>query len=341
MMIESESIKSAVIEGGDQVGKGDATMNLNNELLRQGYDVAQISFPCYATPTGYAIREILSKGFPEELNIDSDEALSIKMGLFALNRLEVVHYLSSLRNISSTVFLFDRGPFSNALTIAYDLFSRKEGSLEMLDSLVQEALDMDSYTIKKMNMSQCVINLIHVSEHWKVMREKEDLHDQEGVQELSKDIYSKFQTIFPQGWKNIPTRVNGAWKSRKDILADNYDFLRKKLALNGSSGRMGRLINLSIGEILEYSYGYSVPVSLSCLFDNALKNNCKKDLYGYGEVISKNVVSKSSNVKWKNEEIKSAVRNILKYSDNFEKVLNYTYNNDFGTKFVNSVLENE
>jgi thymidylate kinase len=335
---ENFEIQSVVIEGGDQVGKGDAQSNLSLELSEMGYEVINISFPCYSTPTGFAIRSVLKEGFPEYLEMDSEEELSVKMGLFALNRLEVVNNILYMERSPNSVFLFDRGPYSHSLTIAYDLFSKKKDiTEETLQPLIEMALDMDSFTIKSLNMDKCIIKLFLQGGQWKVQREKEDLHDQEGVQGISERVYESFGEILGDNWCNIPTKVNGDWRLREDILKDNINFIKSKFNLDGVGIRKGSLREFGINDIISSLYGFNLTPNLAQDFDTALKANCKKDMYLCGEFVARDVVSKANNFNWANEEISFAVRNILKYSDNFGVVLNHIYDNDFGTKFVNSV----
>ena len=57
--MEIESYGSVCIEGGDQLGKGDATSRIVSELEADGVNLTFSSFPIYATPIGSVIRSII------------------------------------------------------------------------------------------------------------------------------------------------------------------------------------------------------------------------------------------------------------------------------------------
>ena len=63
--MEIESYGSVYIEGGDQLGKGDATSRVVRELEADGVNLTFSSFPIYATPTGAIIRSFLKGGFSD------------------------------------------------------------------------------------------------------------------------------------------------------------------------------------------------------------------------------------------------------------------------------------
>ena len=118
-MTELSEFKSIDIEGSDQVGKGDAVKNLAQEYCNNGIDTTVVSLPYYASPIGYCIRTTLKEGLNPDMNIEREREVHIKMSLFALNRLEILN--SILSNPNKGIYLFDRGPFSNALTIGYGI----------------------------------------------------------------------------------------------------------------------------------------------------------------------------------------------------------------------------
>lgn len=85
-----ENFFSVDIKGGDQVGKGDAVKSLSFQLANEGFDVSVISFPCYTSPIGNAVRAVLKEDIFDDLGLDPKESVSSKMALFSLNRLEIL-----------------------------------------------------------------------------------------------------------------------------------------------------------------------------------------------------------------------------------------------------------
>lgn len=328
--------ETVVFEGGDQVGKGDAAKNLCESLCEMGYEVNPVAFPCYGTPFGFAIRSFLKN--PEikgDLDMDSEEFLNVKMGLFALNRLEI---LNSLLQGDDGIYVFDRSPYSNALTMAYHFASNGVEEVEGVDKLVDIALDMDNYMIGVLGLDNCVIRLFNKGGKWKAEREKEDSHDSADVQEMAVDVYKEMEKRVGEGWVNVHTKDDGEWRSHGDILEDNLRFVVKMLDLEDQKGD-GSIKNFDVGEVLRALYGTELESSLVDSFNETLVRNDKNGQYDVGEKVARGVAGSDIDIHWYNEDIKLAVRNVLKYSNKFEMVLNSIYGSDFGTKFINSVCE--
>jgi len=208
-MKENFEFKSIDIEGSDQVGKGDAVKNLAQEYCNNGIETTVVSLPYYASPIGYCIRTALKEGFNTDMNIEKEREVHIKMSLFALNRLEILN--SILSNPSNGLYLFDRGPFSNALTIAYALTEGQNGN--EIEDLADKALDLDRYFRDMLNIDRCVIRLQTEEQQWTQSRsEKADLYEKSDVQEKSKEVYSIFEQRIGDGWKNITTKKSSGEK---------------------------------------------------------------------------------------------------------------------------------
>lgn len=135
-------------EGGDQVGKGDAALNLSSKLLSLGIPVTYSSFPIYATPLGTMVRFAL-KGGLSKFNLDKKRELKIRMALFALNRLEFMEVLLSNPKYKKTLIMLDRSSFSNSVTLGYGLSTIEDITKKEIEEFVEYFLWLDSFMIKK------------------------------------------------------------------------------------------------------------------------------------------------------------------------------------------------
>jgi hypothetical protein len=327
-------IFSVDVEGGDQVGKGDAVKNLAERIAYEGYDVSVISFPCYATPIGNAVREVLKENIFSELGLDEHEAVSAKMALFALNRLEVLNYV--LQKNTDTVYVCDRGPFSNALTIAYALVS--DPVLHgMQNALVEEALELDSFFRYSMRTDNCVIKLSSGSSIWSKEREDGDLHERKDVQELSEDIYGSIWKAGNIDFANVLTKKDGKWRPRSEIQCDCFNFVQPKLKPNPKSDSMVPNY-LEVGKVMStlYQGGRSSSGALKYFSSSIMENN-KVAMYESACVIARDVVNSVKDIRWYNMGIRSAAREILAMHDGILLLLERLYGERFVLKLLKSV----
>jgi len=212
------------LEGGDQIGKGDAFLNLRKDLLAQNVKLISVSFPIYSTPIGSCLRRLLVEGFPLHSSNDLNE-LNIRMILFALNRLEFLNtYLGDKRYHNSFVLL-DRSPFSNALTIAYALANMENAKKEEIEEYVNCAMNFDSLMVSSLGLKRCVVQLYadnQEEESWRGREsiENEDMYEKSKVQEISREVYGIFEKMIGTGWYRVPTKIGKSWRSRVDILND-------------------------------------------------------------------------------------------------------------------------
>lgn len=327
-------IFSVDVEGGDQVGKGDAVKNLAEKIAYEGYDVSVISFPCYATPIGNAVREVLKQNLFSELGLDEYESVSAKMALFALNRLEVLNYV--LQKNTDTVYVCDRGPFSNALTIAYALVSDPVLH-DMQDTLVEEALELDSFFRCSMHTDSCVIKLSSGSGIWSKEREDGDLHERKDVQELSEDIYESIWKIANVDFTNVLTKKHGEWRPRSEIQCDCFNFVQPKLK-SGSKGNSKIPNYLEVGEVMStlYQGGRAGSGALKGFSSSIMENN-KVAMYESASVIAHDVVGSVKDIRWYNMDIRSAAREILAMHDGILLLLERLYGERFVLKLLKSV----
>ncbi len=335
-MKENSEFKSIDIEGSDQVGKGDAVKNLAQEYCNKGIDTTVVSLPYYACPIGYCIRTALKEGLSSEMNIDKEREVHVKMSLFALNRLEILN--SILSHPNKGIYLFDRGPFSNALTIAYSLTEGQNGN--EIEDLANTALDLDEYFREVLNIDKCVIQLQTEEQQWTQSRsEKADLYEKSDVQEKSKEVYSIFEQRIGDGWKNITTKKSSGWRRRDDIKNDCMDFISSRLGIYSKRHRPKREPQyLGIEEVQTYLYTNShVDLELREAWLGALKENCKEDIYKLSKDISESIVESVESIKWYNKDIKNEVKRILELNPEVLYVFEYMYGERFLVKFLNSL----
>lgn len=325
---------SVDLEGGDQVGKGDAVRNLSLELAWQGLDVTIVSFPCYATPVGFAVRKVLKEDLLSKYDMDLKEATTAKMALFSLNRLEVLN--SILSSEKSDIYLFDRGPFSNALTIAYAISTGLSPKYQ--EELVSKALSLDSYFRESLGIDRCVIRLCNMDCSWSKERDEEgDLYESRYVQERSDSIYSIFANILGDNWIDIPSKNRDGWRERSDITKECLEFVKKSYEIS-SVGDSKHPNYFPVVQTLENLYrGSTVDSRALDLFMSSIGSNNKQSMYEISEIISNQVVNSVKDISWYNEEIEGVVKEILDDIPELLFLLEDLYGEDFVIKFLKSV----
>ena len=329
---------SVDFEGGDQVGKGDAVKNFSLHLSSLGYPVSVISFPYYSTPLGFLIRQILLNGFDDSTHIDTKRILDIKMALFALNRLEILNCILSLKQ--RYIYLFDRGPFSNALTISYHLFS--QGSdFQRCEEYVNTAINLDSFFLKSLNINNCVIRLKYCDIDWEKSRKGDisDLYERKEVQDISEYVYTIFEKSVGKGWTNITTKDRNGWREREEIKEECMRFvLNRGLLDTVKKGKAKRIKYLGIGDIQKSLYlGCDISNRLKREWRDAIGANNKKKVYTVAESISQAFVGTTESVSWCNEEIALEVGHFFREYPEISDIINNKYGKEFLTKFLKRV----
>ena len=278
--------REILFEGGDQVGKGDAALNTAKELASLGEDVVLISFPFYATPIGSTIRLVLSGGYEEFKDIpemkDSVGRLrqvECVMALFSLNRLEVLRYLSDYQEKSNVIPILDRGSFSHALTIAYNVASGVISG-EEIDKAVDTAVLLDHEFTEILGLDNCVIQLRRANSTWSATRgDGEDVYECVEVQDICDDIYSRFAKKIGEGWNDVVTTDGGNWIDREDILKEIVDFAKSRMRL-GKPGQCGSFKIAPLADVVGEIYSLdSVSKDLLSRLSSALEENNKKAMY--------------------------------------------------------------
>ena len=250
MESENYGVRTVAIEGGDQVGKGDAILNLSKAFVEEGENVSMLALPFYALPIGMSVRKMLCSNQENLKGIEGLEDVvgtprqtEIAMAMFALNRLEV---LKTLEKAEGLVML-DRSAFSHALTISYNIFL---GNIpkEDMDEFAYKGIDLDQLFIDKLNLANCVLNLRTEKSKWNAARGNgEDMYEREEVQDICDSVYDVFKEYSKEGWKNVVTRKDDKWRSREDILQDNLEFVHSRIS--SKSGKQGNLEILSPKDI--------------------------------------------------------------------------------------------
>lgn len=313
---ENYEMRSVVFEGGDQVGKGDAAINVANELCEKGEDVILVSFPFYATPIGTTIRLVLSGGYDEfkeipEMKdaIGNSRQTECAMALFALNRLET---LSCLENYGKEgrFLVFDRSSYSHALTISYNMVSGAI-SKDELSSVVENAITMDLAFIEALNLKNCVVQLCRRNSKWKATRgEGEDSYESSDVQEICDDVYSQFAERIGGGWTKTVTRDDDSWRDRSEIRDEIMEHINKRIATKQTKGS-GSFGILKLDDAIGCIYpGVELDEEEIAAWNKALEINDKKRMYQSAVSIGRNMALGIENIVL-DPKTKSAMRAIF------------------------------
>lgn len=313
----NQSYRVVSCEGGDQVGKADAILNLRKELIKKSIPVTYSSFPIYATPFGTTIRKVLKNEF-DDSRMDKFEKIGIKMSLYSLNRLEFLDVLLSSDIYSKTLIILDRSSFSSAVSIAYALCSDSQFGKKDIDKLVDLALDLDSLMIRKLNLEKCVIELVSECKDWGNIRsEKRDLHEHLDVQLLSNEIYKVYAKKIGGGWSEIVTKDDNGWRDRRDIRNNILGRIEKSFG----KIRPNRLVkNREVGaeEIMRSLYPNSLVKRKELeIYKKSLFENDKDTMYEYACKLGLSIASSCERVEFQNKEVKRAFKKIV---DRYPKI---------------------
>jgi len=312
MEVENYGARTVAIEGGDQVGKGDAILNLSKALVEQGESVTMLALPFYALPIGMAIRKMLCSSQEDLRKIEGLEDIigtsrqtEIAMAMFALNRLEVLDTLKK----SQGLLMLDRSAFSHALTISYNIFL---GNIprEKMEEFAYKGIAMDQLFINELNLSNCVLNLRTEKSKWNAARGNgEDMYEREEVQDICDSVYDVFKEYSKEGWKNIITRKDDKWRSREDILQENLEFVHDRISFK--KGNKGNLSILSAKGISNDIYpNVNISPKEEKLWMEAIVDNDKQKMYQTSVNIAQEIAGKVEKVSI-SLEIKEAFKKIL------------------------------
>jgi thymidylate kinase len=266
--------------------------------------------------------------------------IEIRMMMFALDRLQALESILRGTEKERGVLLLDRGPYSNALTIAYGLSVVKEISEQDVREMTQLGFDMEQYLIETLNLDNCVVQLSadYGKEGWKSIRAGgEDQLERREVQERAEDCYLQFSQFVGEGWKKVITKADGRWKTRNRRNKEIQDFLEERLQLQNL--KLSEDVRFDSIDVLDISKDmYNLEISkLSCVKDfyEALESNKKNLIYEKGLTIAKYIATKSESVSIKDEGVKKAMYNIVEaYPECFVLLEQY-----YGAEFVKILKE--
>lgn len=324
-----ESYGSICVEGGDQLGKRDATGRMVGELEREGVNITYASFPIYATPIGTAIRSLLKNGCPENILNESNN-LEARMALFALNRLEFMDVYLSDGKYRNTLLVLDRSPYSNAVTIGYGFSLKNDWNIDEVQGYIDKSMDYDALMMSKLGLDRCVIQLKSQENEWKNIREKEtDQYEKKEVQERCDEVYRMYKDIVGDGWREVVTKNNDGWRSRDEIWGDIKNALwsvygpMKKI-------KQGKRYDIGFKEIVAKVYPKARYDSKTySIYRDALKENVKDLMYMNGIELGRQVADSSTGVKLNNSEVRSEFRRIILMVPETMRIFEYLLGKNF------------
>lgn len=334
--------KVLVCEGGDQVGKGDAILTFSVNMTNMNIPVTYSSFPIYASPFGTVIRLFLT-GKLKQFDFEKEKELKIMMAFFALNRLEFMEILLSHPESKETLILLDRSPFSNAVTIAYGLASEYLHDEKKLNEFIDYAMKLDSFMIKKMNLTNCVVQLVSEDMWNNKRRDNKDIYEKKDAQEAADRIYDMYAKRIGDGWKKILTKTKKGWRDREEIFNDIYTFTlerNNKIVNQGRRSILKYRYEIGIEEVLQNIYKWVVyPEGLVNNYLKALHSNEKEKMYEYGVEVGLAVGRTCKAIRIKNSGVKRAMKQITTELPEIYDVLSVLIAPRFADKFRKAINE--
>ena len=309
--MELESYGVLCVEGGDQVGKGDATSRILNELESEHVNITYSSFPVYATPVGTVIRSLLKNGCSEDV-LSAESNLDVRMALFALNRLEFMDVYLSDEKYRDTLLVLDRSPYSNAVTIGYGISFQSDWNREEVRGYIDKATNYDSLLISKLGLDRCVVQLKSEEDEWRNIRgEGTDHYEKKDVQERCSEVYSMYKDIVGPGWNEVVTKSNDGWRSRDDIWGDIENILWNTYGAMGEI-RQGDRYDIGFKEIVEGMYPKAMYDKKSySIYNKALRGNVKDLMYSEGLKLGEQVANSCINIRFKSTLVRDEFRRVV------------------------------
>lgn len=309
--MEVESYGVLCVEGGDQVGKGDATSRILSELESECVNITYSSFPVYATPVGTVIRFLLKNGCPEDV-LSAESNLDVRMALFALNRLEFMDVYLSDEKYRDTLLVLDRSPYSNAVTIGYGISFQSDWNREEVRGYIDKATNYDSLMISKLGLDRCVVQLKSEEDEWRNIRgEGTDHYEKKDVQERCSEVYSMYKDIVGPGWNEVVTKSNDGWRSRDDIWGDIENILWSTYGIMGEI-RNGERYDIGFKEIVKGMYPKAVyDRGDFSVYNNALQRNMKDLMYEKGLALGEQVANSCMNIAFRSDDVRGEFRRVV------------------------------
>jgi len=336
--------RSIVIEGGDQIGKGDVTHYLLRSFPDKNINIFKISFPMYSTPFGYIVRKTLKKGFSEikEVKniIGTRREIELRMITYALNRLEALESILRRLDGKDAYFLLDRSPYSSALTISYGLGGLKSIKKNEVRNLIELGLSFEQPFINILNTKECILHLMadFGETGWKRSRTDGDLYEVKDIQEVADDVYAEIANIVGEGWNRIYTKENGEFRNRVNIYKE-VDKVINALSYNSKGNGSG-----SIYDVLEVAEDvYNVKLSNLESYKRYFKNieedsnEKNKETYELACEIADYTVKNCGDVIFENKEVKNNAKKLLDLYPEMFILLNYHFGNEFTQKIKEGI----
>lgn len=335
---EAGDYRAVCCEGEDQVGKADAVLNLRSELIERDINVTYASFPIYATPVGTCIRKMLKEKCPDTV-ITPENLVDTRMSMYALNRLEFMNSLLSNEEYKNSLLLFDRGPFSNAITIAYGM-SCREGENGNIDRYIGRSFDIDSLMIDRLSLDKCLLQMVSEEDEWHTGRSKgDDLYELSEVQMNSRRIYKKYAEVVA-GWRTVVTKSNNGWRDRgmiKDEIIGYIELVFGDLS-NVDNIKGGLLRNIGPKEIAGAMYrGAKYSFESVEEYERAVDENNKDEMYRMACTIGEGIAQSCDEVVVGRDEVRREMRRLVESQPEVLKVLRYFLGEDFASKFAKGI----
>lgn len=341
--------QSVVIEGGDQVGKGDTCCSLISQLEDENIPIYRLSFPQYATPFGHLIRRVLTEDKRDDIG---KRDIEIREMLFALDRLQAAESILRRFNKAEGILLWDRSPFSNALTISYGLTKVNNFSKDDVKELAGLGLSMEDFLINTFNLNNCVVELVKRDSYWSSSRNGgEDQYESKDVQERVSEVYEIFSNIVGDGWSRVFVDKEGKnknemtnipnWRDREDRDSEVFTFIKQRISLDKLKDSEKSVVErIDVVDIAKNIYGVDITdIKTVSDFYLALDENDKNQIYEKGADIAKYIVSKSKEINFENQAVVDSIRNIIDAYPECLSIIEYYYGNKFRGDFEESIYD--
>lgn len=336
----AKQFKCVAFEGGDQAGKADAVLTFCKKALEKGHSLTYASVPMYASPFGSAIHLMLKNGLEPVKIADLDEKKELKlvMTMFVCDRLQFMNVLLSDEKYKNTLLVLDRSPFSNAVTIAYGIARMKSLGSKDIKELIDFAFEIEDFMISKLNLNNCVVELISLQHNWNNLRTKDvDRNESSDVQANCRQAYGEFEKKVGNGWKKIVTRGEDGWRDRGDIFKDVYTFVLERYG-KLEKGKNPELLDINIQELLEKVYiGTNIQPGEVQGYMNNLKENGKEAMYEAGEKLAKKCVKECEEIRIETDIVRNAYLKIVKEMPEILDIVSYYTDPVFKDKFSKAI----
>lgn len=327
--------KTITLEGQDQAGKGDATLNLAKKLVGENFSILSLSLPFYSAPIGTLIRLYYTD--IERFNTNphlkkiagKKQQTEIVGALFTLNRLEVLTPITSLANqLECDFVLSDRGAYSMAVSIAYAVVSGMVDNTEIPD-MIEKFLNFDALYRTTLLSDLLIIQLKSNGKVSKVAqgerREAEsDIYESVDVQRITKEVHKEYGKKLTF-WNEVVTRYDTEdpdirnWRDRGDILDELWEIVQNSLENDphykqsaNSTKQKGQNTHLTPADVASIRYGISISKDDQNKWVEAANINDKETLFTLSTQIGLDIASEcdSSSLKWTASEAKT-IRQLL------------------------------